>query len=127
MAQKNIYSDTAMYDASRNWSNAQWARFLQCKKGDVQSIRDYMNGDNADGSFRFLAGCFIEKQPNGYDWHWHFADFYWKSSEQPFATYEEAEHFSKDFLLRCRFNKTQQKMFNIPEYAAMMMSIYEER
>ena len=87
----------------------------------------YMNGDNADGSFRFLAGCFIEKQQNGYDWHWHFADFYWKSSEQPFATYEEAEHFSKDFLLHYRFNKTQQKMFNIPEYAAMMMNIYGER
>jgi len=127
MAQGNIYSDTAMYDASRNWSAAQWARFLQCDETEVQSILDYMHGNNSNGTHRFLSGCFIERQTNGYNWHWHFANFYWISSQQPFATYEEAEHFSKVFLMRYHFNKTQQKMFNVPKYAAMMMNIYGER
>ncbi len=127
MAQNYLYTDTSMYDASRNWSDAQWARFLRCNKKDIPSIRNYMLGNYDNGTLRFLSGCFIEKQSNGYDWHWHFADFYWKSSQKPFKTYEEAERFSKYFLTCYAFNKTQQKMFNVPEYAAMMMSIYGER
>ena len=113
-----------LYDAAQSWSDAQWARFLQCDKKDIPSIRQYMYGLNDSNYPIFLSGCFIEKQPAGFDVHFHFADFYWYSSKEPFATHNTALDYSKDFLMRFTFNKTMQKILNVPRYATMMMKIY---
>lgn len=126
MTQNNSYSDTAMYDASRNWSDAQWARFLQCDKKEIPSIRNYINGKDDRGNLRFLAGVFIEKNKDKYDWWFHLAHLCY-SSKKPFATYEEALNFSKNFITKFQFNRAQQKLLEVPRYAAMMMKIHGER
>jgi hypothetical protein len=113
--------DTRLYDASMHWSDAQWARFLQVDIKEMPSIRKYMAGDQ-----RFMSGIFIEKNKDKYDWWFHFA-FYCYSTKQPFATYDEALEFSKRFLLKFDFNKTQQKLLDIPRYAAMLIKIYGGR
>lgn len=113
--------DTRLYDAAQHWSDAQWARFLNCDKKEIPSIRKYMAGDQ-----KFLSGIFIEKNKDKYDWWFHFA-FYCYSVKEPFAKYDNALDYSKRFLTGFQFNKTQQKLLDIPRYAAMMIKIYGER
>jgi len=121
---KNI--DTRLYDAAQHWSDAQWARFLQVDTKEIPSIRNYMNGKDEQGNLRFLAGVFIEKNKDKYDWWFHLASYCY-STKEPFATYDKALDFSKRFLLGFNFNKTQQKLLDIPRYSAMMMKIHGER
>ena len=118
-------SKQTLYDASRNWSDAQWARFLQCDKKEIPSIRRYVNGNDDQGRTTHLSGLFIEQTHEGYEFWFHFANFYCYSSQKPFKTSENAESAAKDFLMRLKFNATQQKLLDIPKYAAMMMNIHK--
>ncbi len=119
--------DTRLYDAAQHWSDAQWARFLRCDKKEIPSIRRYMLGKDSRGRCKCLSGVFIEPHDSCYDWWFHFANFYCYSTQQPFASYDEALDFSKRYLIACNFNKFQQDLFDVPRYAAMMMKIHGER
>lgn len=110
-------SNTTLYDVAQNWSDAQWARFLQCDKKEIPSIRKYMNTCDKDG-----PSCCIIEQTKKDCYVWFYFKIYTYSSK-PFATYDEAENFAKNVLMRWNFNKTQQKIFNVPQYAMMMMKI----
>ena len=109
---------TKMYDASRKWSNTQWAKFLQCDKCEIPSIRRYLRGKQP-GIF-YTIDCRVFPWDNGWDMYWQLETLY---KRYHFETYEQAIAFTKDFLTRCHLTKMQQKMFNLPANAVMMMSI----
>ena len=107
-----------MYDASRKWSDAQWARFLQCDKNEIPEIRRYLSGEQP-GTL-YTIDCMVFPSDNGWDMYWQLETLYIKCH---FGTYNQAVDFTKNFLMRCHLNKKQQKMFNLPANAVMMMNI----
>lgn len=117
------YKEVTMYDASRKWSDAQWARFLKCDKKEIPSIRSYMKGEQPGLIYSVDCSVFPSVY-GGYDMYWQMEILYEKYN---FKTYDEAVDFAKDFLMRRHLNHTQQKIFNLPANAVMMMNIRKRR
>ena len=109
---------STMYEASRNWSDTQWARFLGVDRSEIPSIKQYINGEQP--GMIYDAGCFIFPFNGGYDIHWQIEAIY---QRHHFQTHDKAMSFAKDFLMRYRLTKAQQKLLNLPERAVMMMNI----
>lgn len=109
---------STMYEASRNWSDTQWARFLRVDISEIPSIRQYINGEQLSMVYR--NACEIHKAMDGWDMYWQIQAFYLRFH---FQTHDEAMKHAKDFLMRYRLTKTQQKILQLPERAVMMMNI----
>ena len=109
---------STMYEASRNWSDTQWARFLGVDKSEIPSIKQYINGEQPSMVHR--NACEIYKAIDGWDMYWQIQSFYLRFH---FQTHDEAMKHAKDFLMRHRLTKKQQELLNLPERAVMMMNI----
>ncbi len=109
---------STMYEASRNWSDTQWARFLRVAESEIPSIKQYINSEQP--SMVYKNTCELYPMRDGYDVFWQLQAFY---ERHHFPTYNAAMNFAKDFLMRHRLTKKQQELLNLPERAVMMMNI----